>query len=849
LARFLAAIRGAVALFAVLSAVTAFARTAEVCTGPGRGVGCFTIDTSFIGVRPFGDYVVARRGPLLVDVDKRRAELAADPYQAGLYCAVNPAAAVAAHGLPTIAFDSATVRLFETRVITPAVRRVREYAVVAFDGLRNSDGTSYPKFGLTFNRQQNDPVLRLEFFPSNDPNLRGIPALSRDVYLNVDTASGANRFEGLDDLEPTLRRMLLAIAYRLPDVFAGIATVQVQPGAVDPLWDLAGLVTAGATFSRVGFATPQPVLPPVVTLNCDAATCREAVALNEYRDLMIRYGADYVATANPVVTEAILANLKGWAQANALSTFAGIVVGAQGQPDFRQKYELAWILVPIVHTWSLVRNDPMVTPADRTLVENWLGRVVGYSTEGFGGPGGGEDPFNVGYLMRGLKMQWGILTGNDATVAEGMEKVLMGLHQMRQDGSFPREVARGACALKYQDTMLLNLMFLAELAAMQGYDAYSLSVDGKTLHTAVKFLLDAVDDPSVVLPYAVQDPTNCLNEPPLPTIGLSTVVEVPPGGLNYTAWLEPYIARFPDHPNSLRLRNLLKGGLEPNRPIFHPHSGGNTTCFSANAKIGPIVPVGSPANYQGLWWNPGESGWGINFSHQGDTIFATWFTYDAAGDGWWLSMTANKVADRTYAGALIETAGPPFSAVPFDRTKVTRAEVGNGTLAFSDESRGTFSYSVKGVQQTKSIVRQVFGTLPTCTYGATPDFAAARNYQDLWWVADGAESGWGINLTHQGDTIFATWFTYDADGSPLWLSVTAGKVAAGVYSGDLIRTRGPAFNATPFDPGRVTRSVVGTGTFAFTTGNAAGFAYTVNSKSQTKAITRQVFAPPGTVCQ
>ena len=41
-----------------------------------------------------------------------------------------------------------------------------------------------------------------------------------------------------------------------------------------------------------------------------------------------------------------------------------------------------------------------------------------------------------------------------------------------------------------------------------------------------------------------------------------------------------------------------------------------------------------PANYEGLWWaNPAgsESGWGINFAHQGDTIFATWFTYDLTG--------------------------------------------------------------------------------------------------------------------------------------------------------------------------------------------------------------------------
>ena len=37
----------------------------------------------------------------------------------------------------------------------------------------------------------------------------------------------------------------------------------------------------------------------------------------------------------------------------------------------------------------------------------------------------------------------------------------------------------------------------------------------------------------------------------------------------------------------------------------------------------------------------------------------------------------------------------------------------------------------------------------------------------LWWAAPaGSQSGWGINFAHEGDTIFATWFTFDHDGSP-----------------------------------------------------------------------------------
>ena len=259
------------------------------------------------------------------------------------------------------------------------------------------------------------------------------------------------------------------------------------------------------------------------------------------------------------------------------------------------------------------------------------------------------------------------------------------------------------------------------------------------------------------------------------------------------------------------------------------------------------------ANYQGLWWKApasSESGWGINFAHQGDIIFATWFTYDATGKALWLSMTASKAAERTYTGTFYQTRGPAFSAVPFSPSAVTVTAVGSGTLTFSDANNGSFAYTVNGISQTKAITRQAFGTLPICTFGAQPNLALATNYQDLWWAAPGGiESGWGVNFTHQGDTIFATWFTYDVDGTPLWLSATAPKTAAGVYTGTLYRTTGPAFNAVPFLPANVGLTAVGTLTLSFANGNSATFAYTVNGVVQSKPITRQVFRAPGTVCQ
>jgi serine protease len=258
-------------------------------------------------------------------------------------------------------------------------------------------------------------------------------------------------------------------------------------------------------------------------------------------------------------------------------------------------------------------------------------------------------------------------------------------------------------------------------------------------------------------------------------------------------------------------------------------------------------------NYQGLWWRaPGgsESGWGLNIAHQGDVIFATWFTYDATGKPWWLSMTANATTSNIYTGTLYQTHGPAFSAVPFSPSAVTATAVGTATLTFSDLNNGSFHYTVNGIEQTKPITREVFGPLPTCTFGSSTPLAQATNYQDLWWAAPaGAESGWGVNFTQEGDTLFATWFTYDVDGSPLWLSATTNKSSPTVFTGTLYRTTGPAFNATPFNPSQVVATPVGTLTISFASGNAATFAYVVNGVSQSKAITRQVFRTPGTLCQ
>jgi hypothetical protein len=311
------------------------------------------------------------------------------------------------------------------------------------------------------------------------------------------------------------------------------------------------------------------------------------------------------------------------------------------------------------------------------------------------------------------------------------------------------------------------------------------------------------------------------------------------------------------------LRGTLTGGptnascSSPNPAYYNQLAEVYPHISAALTQSSPPPPPPPSVNYSGLWWNSpagSESGWGINFSHQGNIIFATWFTYDLSGNFWWLSMTANQTANNTFSGTLYQTNGPSFDSVPFDPAAVKATPVGTATLTFSDANDGTFAYTVNSVNQVKAITRQVFGPLPTCVWGAQPNLALATNVTGLWWAAPGGiEAGWGINFSQQGNIIFATWFTYNGDGTPAWASATANNTAPGVYTGSLYWTSGPAFDAVPFLPTNVSSSQLGTATFTFFNGNSGSFAYTVNTAegpvTQTKSITQQVFAAPGTACQ
>ena len=114
-------------------------------------------------------------------------------------------------------------------------------------------------------------------------------------------------------------------------------------------------------------------------------------------------------------------------------------------------------------------------------------------------------------------------------------------------------------------------------------------------------------------------------------------------------------------------------------------------------------------DFTDLWWNPNESGWGLNiFQHPSRIIFAVWYTYEGDGTRTWYIVPSGSWTDSmTYNGPLYVTNGPSYTK-SFDPNQVQTRQVGSATLHFTGANTGTFAYSIDGVSGTKSMQRQPF---------------------------------------------------------------------------------------------------------------------------------------------
>ena len=131
------------------------------------------------------------------------------------------------------------------------------------------------------------------------------------------------------------------------------------------------------------------------------------------------------------------------------------------------------------------------------------------------------------------------------------------------------------------------------------------------------------------------------------------------------------------------------------------------TLFAIASVLCPVWATSFTTDQSDLWWNPNESGWGMQLVHRGSVIFATMFVYDPSRTPIWYSATLNYAGDLVWTGDLILTSGPWFGTLPFDPATVGIRRVGSLTWTATSVSAGTLAYSVDGVFIAKNLVRQL----------------------------------------------------------------------------------------------------------------------------------------------
>jgi len=121
----------------------------------------------------------------------------------------------------------------------------------------------------------------------------------------------------------------------------------------------------------------------------------------------------------------------------------------------------------------------------------------------------------------------------------------------------------------------------------------------------------------------------------------------------------------------------------------------------------PASAASTSIDYTDLWYNPAESGWGLNLIQQNNIIFATLFVYGPDNSARWYVASSLQGSGTTFTGQLFQTTGPAFSGA-FNPATVVTTPVGNMTLSFTTATTATLVYTVNGVSVTKQIQRQTW---------------------------------------------------------------------------------------------------------------------------------------------
>ena len=109
--------------------------------------------------------------------------------------------------------------------------------------------------------------------------------------------------------------------------------------------------------------------------------------------------------------------------------------------------------------------------------------------------------------------------------------------------------------------------------------------------------------------------------------------------------------------------------------------------LTAAVLVGPVRASTSTSEITDMWWNPAESGWGVNVTLQNDLAFLTFYVYTPGRAPVWYSAQASYrgtvgAGELLWDGPLYESQGPWFGGA-FNPNTVTTTQAGMASFRLS----------------------------------------------------------------------------------------------------------------------------------------------------------------------
>ncbi|MAH84952.1 MAG: hypothetical protein CBB68_11765 [Rhodospirillaceae bacterium TMED8] len=290
---------------------------------------------------------------------------------------------------------------------------------------------------------------------------------------------------------------------------------------------------------------------------------------------LTKLGTTYAVMKDDNAGRSAVDFLVQWANASALletpTFWAGFEPGTSGAT--RNALQVVSIATyAAITTYLNIKNHDAMTPENSKLVVDWIDRLFSKYTAGHYRWYANKPTHRRMWDNSRLKidltyMAYAIMKGDDEKFQFSIQGFLKYMDKVRPDGSHPDGSGRGSRAIWYTGLTLIITTSFLEILENQSYPAYDQY--GDQYHKMVDFFLDAIDDPEVIYPYAKAMLVSKGRDYRVQDLSFLEIKHT------NIAWVEAFVARFPNHPNTNRIKKIMGNTSSVYRDYLF---GGNASC-------------------------------------------------------------------------------------------------------------------------------------------------------------------------------------------------------------------------------------------------------------------------------